>query len=179
MTEAPSPPTLHDIVLPEPVSWMPQTVGWRVLLAVLLVSLVWVSWTAIRRRRANRYRRLALTRLEESERALADPASRAGAISDLPVLVKQTALACRPRSEVASLSGDRWLRFLDESYDGSGFTKGPGRLLPALAYEAPRVEEGEEGIGDLVRLIRHWIRSHDSSTPRTPSTVSEEPGVRV
>jgi Flp pilus assembly protein TadB len=173
-----SPPSLHDIVLPEPVSWMPQTIGWWVVLGLLLVVVAWAAWAAVRRRRANRYRRLALARLEAIERALAAPASRAGALAELAVLVKETALACRPRAEVAALSGEPWLRFLDASYGGTGFTEGPGRLLPVLAYQAwpsrgveestsRRVEEVTEQIPELLRLVHHWILRHN---PQTPST---------
>ena len=166
----PAPPNLHDIVLPEPVSWMPQTAGWWALLAVAVVALAWATLAGLRRRRANRYRRVALARLDRIEQALADPNARATALTELPVLLKRTALACQPRSEVACLTGDPWLRFLDASYGGNGFTEGPGRLLPVLAYEAPGpgVEEGPDAravpdqIPDLLRLIRHWILRHSS-----------------
>jgi len=179
--QPPSLASLHDIVLPEPVSWMPQTAGWWVVLAIALVALAWATRSAVRRRRANRYRRLALERLDGIEQALGSPSSRGAALTELPVLVKQTALACRPRSEVASLTGEPWLRFLDASYGGNGFTDGPGRLLPVLAYQAPpgrgveeskspRVEHVPEQIPDLLQLIRHWILQHRSSNPSIPLT---------
>ena len=62
-------------------------------------------------------------------------------VGRLPRLVKQTALAFRPRTEVAALSGEPWLQFLDASYGEKGFTEGPGRLLPKLAY-ASLAQEG-------------------------------------
>ena len=71
--------------------------------------------------------------------------------------MKRTALACRPRVEVAALTGDAWLRFLDESYGGDGFTRGAGRALTALAYEASPEVDGDA----LVPLVRDWIRKHD------------------
>ncbi|MEE8525524.1 MAG: DUF4381 domain-containing protein [Thermoanaerobaculia bacterium] len=159
----PAPPNLHDIVLPEPVSWMPQTTAWWIVLGLVLAALGWVAYKAVRRWRANRYRRAALTRLDAIEQALADPASRPDALSSLPELVKQTALAFRPRSEVASLSGEPWLRFLDASYGGNSFSEGPGKLLPTLAYKASPVAEAGEETGGLVQLIRRWIRDHDAS----------------
>lgn len=165
-TSAATPLDLHDIILPEPVSWMPQTSGWWAVLGLIGLALGWTVYVGVRRHRANRYRRLALVRLVLIEQALADPSSRPTALSELPVLVKQTALAYRRRSEVAGLSGERWLRFLDESYGGRGFMEGPGRLLPGLAYAAPQAERSEDQIGELVQLIRHWIRQHDSSIPK-------------
>lgn len=159
-------PDLHDIVLPEPVSLLPQTPGWWVLLGLVLLVLAWATHRAARRRHANRYRRLALARLEGIEQSLADPAVAPEDLSALPRLVKQTALACRPRSEVAALSGEPWLRFLDRSYGGTGFTEGPGRLLLSLAYSRPEATDAarSEQLGSLVRLIRRWIRRHHAGS---------------
>ncbi len=153
---------LYDIVLPEPVSWVPQTLGWWILLGILVVALAWATAAAIRRRRTNRYRALALAHLARIETELADPATRATAVTALPVLVKQTALAFRPRSEVAALSGSSWLRFLDDSYGGSGFTEGPGQLLSTLAYSTPATTNTlpSAELEALVDLVRRWIRRH-------------------
>ena len=66
---------------------------------------------------------------------------------------------------MASLSGDAWLRFLDESYGGKGFTQGPGRLLPTLAYSPlsnleQLVETHPSEMNGLIQLIREWIQQH-------------------
>lgn len=155
-------PDLQDIVLPDPVSWAPQTVGWWILLGILVLLGAWWARGVLRRRRANLYRKQALARLQEIEDALAIPASRSRALTALPVLVKQTFLACRRRAEVAALSGEPWLRLLDESYGGDGFTRGPGRLLPELAYSAPAATATlrSEDLEALVHLVRQWIRGH-------------------
>ena len=139
---------LHDIVLPAAVSWRPQTAAWFVLLSVFLTLCAWgfLSWR--RHARRNRYRKLALARLADIE-------TRA-AFTELPALVKRTALSFNPRDDVASLSGDAWLRFLDSSYGGIGFTEGPGRLLPVLAYGHPEDINADA----LVALLSLWIRKH-------------------
>lgn len=162
MSEQAPPLDLQDIVLPDPVSWAPQTAGWWVLLGILVLLVAWWARGVLRRRRVNLYRRQALARLQEIESALAIPASRSRALTALPVLVKQTLLACRRRAEVAALSGEPWLQLLDESYGGSGFTRGPGQLLPKLAYSTPAETEGvrAEDLQALVGLVRRWIRGH-------------------
>ncbi len=139
---------LHDIVLPGAISLRPQTTAWYVLLFALLALCVWgvIAWR--RHVRRNRYRKLALARLRDIETR--------GAFTELPVLVKQTALAYSARQEVASLSGDAWLRFLDASYGGRGFTEGPGRLLPVLAYGRTEGVDADE----LLKLVSQWIRKH-------------------
>jgi hypothetical protein len=155
-------PDLHDIVLPDPVSGAPQTVGWWVLLGLVVVVLNWIVLLAARKRRANRFRRQALLRLAELEQALSNPASRSTVLTALPVLVKQTVLAAHSRSEVAALCGESWLHFLDRSYGGTGFTAGPGRLLPTLAYSAPTTTSAltVDELTALVDLVRLWIRRH-------------------
>jgi len=154
---------LHAIVLPAPVSWLPQTIGWYAVLTLLLGLGTWIGYRIRRRHRANRYRGLALVRLDEIERLLAT-GDRVAALAELPELVKRTALEAYPRAQVASLSGDEWLSFLDRSYDGTSFTDGPGRLLPKLAYDPP-AETGRpdsDEIRGLTNLLRRWIRHHES-----------------
>lgn len=155
-------PELHDIVLAEPVSWAPQTMGWWILFALVLLAAVAASISAVRRHRANRYRRSALERLERIEQALATADTRAGAMTALPVLVKQTALAFRPRNEVAALNGEAWLEFLDRSCGGREFVEGPGRLLTTLAYATPATTAAlpQKDVQSLVNLVRRWIRRH-------------------
>ena len=48
---------LHDIVVPEPVSWMPQTAGWYILLALLVLGSAYIAYRGYRRAKANRYRK--------------------------------------------------------------------------------------------------------------------------
>jgi len=153
---------LHDIVLPESVRWMPATTAWYVLAAAVLIALAVVVFLAMRRYEANRYRREALARMEAISEALAVPAQRDAALSQLPQLTKQVALAFSRRDEVAALSGDAWLRFLDESYEGDRFSAGPGRLLPAIAYGSPssRAAIPETDVGELTALLRAWIKGH-------------------
>ena len=164
-TASPTLEHLHDIVLPEPISWFPQTMGWWLALGLLGLLLVWGSYRLYHRWQANRYRRLALSQLQQIEVELRNPDQRPRALFELPVLIKQTVLACWKRSDVASLTGEEWLRFLDESYRGKGFTQGPGRLLPTLAYSPPSAfqqlkEIGSDDVNNLLVLIRKWIQHH-------------------
>jgi hypothetical protein len=96
------------------------------------------------------------------ERALSRQSSRVRGLTQLPVLVKRTALAFTDRTQVASLNGDGWLRYLDTTLGGTDFTDGPGRALPLLAYGTPEAigELGANEIKALTRLIRRWIRRH-------------------
>ena len=127
---------------PAPVAMTPQTPGWIVLGAVLLLLLAWGALIWRRRRRANAWRREALAALAE---AGDDPAAVA------PIL-RRAALALHPRAEVAGLTGERWLRFLDRA-GGPGFAEGPGRALAAGPYDG----RGAPAPG-LSALAARWVR---------------------
>jgi hypothetical protein len=135
---------LHDFYQPPPPSWTPQTVGWYVVFALLFVLAIWAAWRILASWRRNRYRREALRELEHTE------------VSAIPVLLKRTALAAWPREQVASLSGEPWLQFLEIHY--KAFSKDQGRRILDLEYRGDSLGPEEE------RAIRQaaagWIRRH-------------------
>lgn len=149
-TEVPTLDALVEIRDPAPVSNAPATTAWAVVFVVAGLLLLTVGLLLWRRWRENAYRRAALRHL--------DRIARTGALSELPVLVKRVALEVWPREQVAALSGEAWLTFLDASYGGSGFTVGPGRRLPDLAYGGATLPRDSEP--ELVALVRNWIHSH-------------------
>jgi hypothetical protein len=160
----PFPPVdgLRDIALPEPVGVFPLAPAWYLLAALLLALVAWAAYLYLKRRAAFLYRREALAELEAIAAALDGKGGRIALAARLPELLKRVALQVEPRAAVASLSDARWLGELDRLYGGDGFSKGPGRFLPVLAYGSagavaalPRAE-----IDALVRLCRHWIAKH-------------------
>jgi|WetSurMetagenome_2_1015567.scaffolds.fasta_scaffold423068_1 hypothetical protein len=171
---------LHEIHLPDPVSWLPQTVGWYAGLGILLLALAWWGYARWRRFAANRYRRLALAELADLARELQTPGKRAQVLRRLPELLKWTALSAFPRAEVASLTGARWLAFLDRTIGGTEFTEGAGRLLGELAYAPTSHVEHlpDECVAGLLRVARRWITGH-GRVPDGSGRGAEIPGRRV
>jgi Domain of unknown function (DUF4381) len=144
---------LIDIPLPPEVSLWPATWPARIVLAALIVAAVAGIWQWLRYRRANRYRREALTELGKIAGTASQPT-----VAQLALLVRRTALAAFPREQVAPLAGEAWLGFLDRSFDSTEFSAGAGRLLASGPY-AP-VTPGEQQLAALVELTRQWIRGH-------------------
>jgi hypothetical protein len=146
---------LKEIALPEPVAYTPQTIGWYLLLALVVIAVVFMMVRWRQNVRRNRYRQEALHCLDQIE------ASRIP-LSELPVLVKRVVLASTPREKVAELSGNEWLEFLDSTIGNKDFSTGPGRLLPDLSYGTPesiqKATNAEQQA--LLSLIRTWIRRH-------------------
>ena len=153
--------SLHDVATPEPVSWMPQTWGWAVLAGALLVMLVLTATRWLLRYRANAYRREALSLLPQISEQLSKPATRRDGIRNLGEVLKRTALAAWPRTEVASLSGDAWVRFLDVQ-DDDGLVRALGRFLDDVEYHGADVVAclPSNVCSDLVVAARNWIERH-------------------
>jgi Ca-activated chloride channel family protein len=151
---------MADIQEPVPVSWTPQTAGWIWLGVVLVIVVAVVIWLLVRRRRANAYRRVARAALDDIGAAETVGPVFAAQVSEL---LRRTALAVYPRSEVASLYGAEWLGFLDRCYGGDGFSAGAGRALSTAIYD-PRAAVDRAA---LLRLAREWVRRHR----RTPTHV--------
>jgi hypothetical protein len=153
---------LRDIAVAPPVGYFPPAPGWYVIAALVLAIVVWNALRFRRRRAASLYRRQALAELERLVDVLEHKGGRYEVAARLPELLKRVALHVAPRAAVADLTGPRWLAQLDRMYGGEGFAKGPGRILPRLAYgtatyvaSVPRAE-----LDALVRLSREWLERH-------------------
>jgi len=153
---------LIEIALPQSISFRPETIGWLILFGLIFILFIWIVYYRYQLRKANRYRRWALEKIQDIERILRQNLGLEKVLAEIPVLVKQTALHCFPREKVASLSGENWLRFLDASYGGTDFTDGPGQILEQTAFQPPkRLEQyKEEEIRDLINTVRKWIKKH-------------------
>ena len=145
---------IAEVLAPEPVSWMPVTIGWRLLGASILL---WVLYRGYRRYRAwqrDRYRRLALRELDALREL--PPAL---ALAQMARILKSTALAAFPRTDVARLSGERWLDWLQSATEAPIFSERSRQLLIDSQYRATPDVDGE-ALELLARDCDAWIRQH-------------------
>lgn len=154
MPNAPDPlQGLRDVHLPDPISWWPPAFGWWMIMGLLIIggSLIFWAWSHHRR---NRLRRLALAQLQEVKQQYSAHADDHWAITQLSHLVRRVALATFPRSQVAGLSGQSWLQFLDTTGHTNQFSNGPGQSLRSGPYQ-----NGIAGsAAELIPLIERWIQ---------------------
>ena len=151
--------SLKDIAVPQPVSWMPQTWGWALAAALLLVVFMLLALRALRGYRANAYRRQALVELNGIERRVLDPQTRHDAVGDLAELLKRVALVAWKREEVATLSGAAWIDFLKRHCKAGDVSA----LQPLLDGDEYCNGSGLSGIPDT--LCKTFV-----SSARAPST---------
>jgi hypothetical protein len=143
--------------LPAPVSWWPPAPGWWLLAliaSITLFALLWWWRTTARRRAAAR---LALRELHTLRTRLAmEPPEL---IPQLSRLLRRFVVARFAREQVAGLTGEDWLAFLDRHGGNGNFTQGIGRCLTLAPYRPqPQVNTIE-----LLALVENWIKNNPGS----------------
>ena len=139
---------LRDIHLPPEIGYWPVAYGWWLLLATLVfVCLGGLSFWRYRQRRA--LRRLALAQLD----ALQDLSGIALATA-LSSLLRRAAISHFSTHEVAGLTAESWLAFLDQPFDDHPFTEGVGRVLADAPYRLDVSVQDHE----LRELCRQWLQ---------------------
>lgn len=151
---------LRDIHLPPPVDAWPPAPGWWLLAIVIIGVLVALALLLFRRWRANRYRREALEELTNLRRAYEQHGDVEAWLRDYEALLKRVALTRYPREEVASLTGEAWVAFLDNTIGSHEFSMGPGQVLIDGHYRpASELNAGIE-VDALHELGKQWIKHH-------------------
>ncbi|MBF0447853.1 MAG: DUF4381 domain-containing protein [Magnetococcales bacterium] len=163
MNPTPSPPLpLRDIHLPPEISWWPPAPGYwylagllLLLVIVLLIGRHWYKKGALKRE--------SLARLEQIKQTYQQRKAAQKLSQDLSELLRRIALSSHPRAQVAGLTGEAWLAFLDSQWGNqpsspTPFQSGPGRSLITAPYQKTIEPETVE---KLLKLCKNWIEAYD------------------
>lgn len=145
---------LRDLHLPEPTGWWPLAPGWWVLLAILAAGLLLLGRNVLRQRRRDAARRLALRQLDSLGRDYMKHRNASQLGSDVSELLRRTMLAYAPRGDVAGLTGEQWLAWLDRGLDRSHFVSGDGRPLIEWPYQNPDRQIDQSDVAALLDAVR-------------------------
>ncbi len=145
---------IRDIHLPEPISWWPPAPGWF-LLPVLVIVLGFAFWRLYKYLNRPNPRRLALHKLNRLHSTWLQTKDDHQLIEDLSILLRRTALTLYPRSEVAGLSGQAWLDWLDQQKPQPLFNNDIGKTLISAPFN-PNIHIDAEA---LIDLSRQWIKA--------------------
>lgn len=150
---------LRDLHLPDPVGWWPLAPGWWMLIALVACAMLWLALKGWRRYRHNASRRLAIRKLAEIQKEFTAGVDAVTLGRQLSELTRRAMLAYAPRGEVAGLTGDAWLQWLDRGLEGKPFSEGPGRTLESLPYRRRDSSETGADLGALIDAIRLRLRT--------------------
>ena len=150
---------LRDLHLPEAVGWWPLAPGWWVLLGLLAVALGYLAWRWYRAWVFNAPRRYALRELARIEAEYLEHRDPVVLGKQLSELLRRGMLAYAPREEVAGLTGEAWLKWLDGGMSVPYFHTEGGRSLLTLPYRDPRGDFSDIDVGALLAAVR--MRLHE------------------
>ena len=143
---------LRDIHGPADPEFWPPAPGW-IALAVLVTAIgLAATVLAARRWRAGRFRREALASLRSLRARHLEGAPDNEIAAELSALIRRVALARRPREEVAGLTGDRWLAWLE------AIPPGIGVAVRAALLEAPYARRCRFDVKRALAACEQWIR---------------------
>ncbi len=146
---------LRDIHLPGEVPFWPPAPGWWIL-AALIISIAVAGWWLYRRHHLLKLSATHMAR-EQLQLILAgyqtnqDPREL---LSQLSILLRRLSISLYPRTEVASLTGQAWLEFLDRQSTQQNFSAGTGRLLSEAPYRRIVAREEAE---QVLQFCQQWI----------------------
>ena len=148
---------IDEVILPESISLMPQTIGWKIIGVLFITYILWRSFLAWRLWQQNWYRREGLKALAKIRDLF--EAGNTAAVNEVPVLLKSVALQAYPRSEVAQLSGKPWIDFLQTKVADKNF-EGANTLLIVAYSPMANWPQSASDIQTLFDSSESWITSH-------------------
>ena len=193
VTPVPTPPTpsfdptallgvLRDVRLPAAVTWWPPAPGWWVLLGVgLLGTLAWrygwydkcLRFVRPSSRPPPSAAEVALEEIARLRAAFEKDGDVHELASALSGLLRRVSMKAASREEVAALTGEDWLRWLDERVEdaawGDAFRTGAGRVLAEAPYRSPADVAASMDGEALLQLCERWVSSVLEAAPGTAS----------
>lgn len=148
---------LGAILEPEPISFSFNTIGWKILLVLLIFLIIYVGYRIFVTYKNNKYKRNAVAEIEALVKNNEQPLN--SFITSVLIILKQTALQSYTRVEVASLQGDEWLSFLDEKVPGSNFTAYKTAITDAI-YSKTLLTKADFNKEEFTQLTIKWIKKH-------------------
>jgi hypothetical protein len=109
--------------------------------------------------RWNAARRVALAELSRLRSAYEQGADALSLAKELSELLRRSMLAYAPRGEVAGLTGDAWLAWLDRGLDDKPFTRGSGKDIESLPYRRPESVGDDADIAAMLDAVQARLKT--------------------
>lgn len=165
---------LADIRIPEEVGFWPPAPGWWLLFIIVLAAVIYALILARRHlqhywRRRSALRELQACRQELQTGGIDALESRQNYVNAVNAVLRRVALQHHAQEHVASLNGERWLRFLREHGDASllddenALALSQGRFSPRCDVDPDKMQA----------MAERWINSLYLSRIRTEKPSAE------
>ncbi|MDR3504247.1 MAG: DUF4381 domain-containing protein [Legionella sp.] len=145
---------LKDIHLPDAIGWWPLAPGWYAVITLIILLIFVLAAYVYRRHRYALAKKQALLLLASYQEAYEKEQNTPTSSAQISELLRRVALVYYPRAEVASLHGDAWLQFLNQTSKGIDFN-----AVRALLLDAPfKAADSGIDLSPLFAHAKHWIK---------------------
>ena len=148
------PALVGDILEPDPLPFTFETIGWKIVGAVLLIGAIVLFYKWLKLYQKNKYRREAIQKIQLIENQNSESQYK---VNQLNIILKQVAIITFGREQVAQLYGNDWYAFLDSKNKKSGFAKYSANFSDAI-YRDKEVDETI--LNSIYKLTKTWINEH-------------------
>ncbi len=145
---------LRNLHLPDAIDWWPLAPGWWVVIGLAALGMLLLLRHALELRGRGAARRHALRQFERFRAAFEQHGNVVMLGTELSELTRRTMLAYAPRADVAGLTGEDWLMWLDRDLAEPKFVAGAGRKLLELPYRDPAADFTNVDIDGLLLAVR-------------------------
>ena len=145
---------LRDLHLPDAVGWWPLAPGWWFVIAVSTALCLWLLIRLVKQHRLNAARRYAVRQLAIIESGFLKHRDPVTLGQQLSTLLRRGMLAYAPRAEVAGLTGNAWLEWLDRDLPVPYFHTEGGKSLLQLPYRDPHGDFSDIDINALFAAVK-------------------------
>ena len=143
---------LRDIHLPPPITWWPLAPGWYLLIAICIIICIALIFYIKRWHTRTHWRRSGLQLLEVYKQQYKLNMNSQISAAYISELLKRIAIIYFPRTKVASLQGDAWIMFLNDSSVNLDFNYVRYEFL-----QAPYVLSSDCDLTRMFKIARSWI----------------------
>lgn len=144
---------LKDIHLPSNIYMGPIAPGWMIVFILLLGLLSCLIYIWYRKNQRKKTVKFALLKLKMLKNLIAENPKNINIAAEISTLIRRTALLYFPRADIAGLSGNDWLNFLNCSGNTTQFTEETGRML----IDAPYRKNSSLDLMPLISLTQAWL----------------------
>ncbi len=155
---------LRDIHLPEAISIWPLAIGWWIL-PLFILLFTYIVYRLIKHKKHKEslaYRNISLLELKKIRTQYINNNDSRTLLRDISTLLRRIALSYLPREDIASLTGEQWIKQLNDLSAQTFFNQELAELLETGPYKAQNDFDQEE----LLNTCELWIQA----LPKTKNT---------
>ena len=144
---------LKDIHLPESIGWWPLAPGWYGVMVLILFLIMALAYIAYKRHANALAKNQALELLNRYKEQYEKDHNAQLASARVSELLRRVALVYYPRAEVASLHGDAWVAFLNQTSKGIDF-----KPVKSMLLDSPFKTSETVNLKPLILRAQRWIK---------------------